>query len=78
MTPPAKIDQRLARTLRNLREQRGETQEALAQRAGVTTPGLSRIERGKANPTWTTLARILAALEVSLTELDAALAQTKR
>jgi transcriptional regulator with XRE-family HTH domain len=78
MTPPTKVDQKLARALRNLREQRGVTQEDLAHTADVTTTALSRIEGGKANPTWTTLARILAALEVSLTELDAALAQTKR
>lgn len=74
MTPPAKIDQRLARALRSLREQRGETQEGLAHAAGVTTTGLNRIERGKANPTWTTLTRILGALEVTLAELETALA----
>jgi transcriptional regulator with XRE-family HTH domain len=78
MTPPTKVDQKLARALRSLREQRGVTQEDLAHAAEVTTTALSRIEGGKANPTWTTLTRILAALEVSLTELDAALAQTKR
>ncbi len=70
MTPPAKIDQRLARALRSLREERGETQEALAHAAGVTTAGLSRIERGLANPTWTTLLRILAALDTSLADLE--------
>ncbi len=70
MTPPAKIDQRLARALRSLREERGETQEALAHAASVTTAGLSRIERGLANPTWTTLLRILVALDTSLADLE--------
>jgi transcriptional regulator with XRE-family HTH domain len=44
----------------------------------VTTTALSRIEGGKANPTWTTLNRVLAALEVTLADLEAALVQTKR
>jgi transcriptional regulator with XRE-family HTH domain len=78
MTPPTKIDQKLARALRSLREQRGITQEDLAHAADVTTTALSRIEGGKANPTWTTLARILDALNASLVELEAALARAKR
>jgi transcriptional regulator with XRE-family HTH domain len=78
MTPSAKIDPKLARALRSLREQRGITQEDLAHTADVTTTALSRIEGGKANPTWATLTRILAALEVSLAELEAALKQVKR
>lgn len=78
MTPPVKIDQKLARALRSLREQRGITQEDLAHAADVTTTALSRIEGGKANPTWTTLARILDALNASLTELEAVLARAKR
>jgi transcriptional regulator with XRE-family HTH domain len=78
MTPPTKVDQKLARALRNLREQHGVTQEDLAHAADVTTTALSRIEGGKANPTWTTLARILAALGVSLAELEATLARAKR
>lgn len=78
MTPPAKIDQKLARALRNLREQRGITQEDLAHAADVTTTALSRIEGGKANPTWSTLARILDALNASLAELETALARAKR
>jgi transcriptional regulator with XRE-family HTH domain len=77
MTPPVKIDQKLARALRSLREQRGITQEDLAHAADVTTTALSRIEGGKANPTWTTLARILDALNASLTELEAVLARAK-
>ena len=71
MTPPTKIDQKLARALRSLRDERGETQEDLAHAASVTTAGLSRIERGLANPTWTTLVRILAALNTSLAGLEA-------
>lgn len=78
VTPPAKIDPKLARALRSLREQRGITQEDLAHAADITTTALSRIEGGKANPTWTTLTRILAALGVNLAELEAALKHVKR
>ncbi len=78
MTPPTKVDQKLARALRSLREQRGVTQEDLAHAADVTTTALSRIEGGKANPTWTTLARILDALNASLTDLEAALTRASR
>lgn len=78
MTPPAKIDQKLARALRNLREQRGITQEDLAHAADITTTALSRIEGAKANPTWTTLTRILNALNTSLAELETALTRTER
>jgi transcriptional regulator with XRE-family HTH domain len=77
MTPPTKVDQKLARALRNLREQHGVTQEDLAHAADVTTTALSRIEGGKANPTWTTLARILDALKANLAELEAALARVR-
>ena len=76
MTPPTKIDKTLARALRSLREGRGETQEALAHAAGVTTAGLSRIERGLANPTWTTLKQILIALDASLSDLESRLVAT--
>lgn len=42
--------------------------------AGITPGTLSRIEGGKANPTWTTVERIAEALSVSVTELAAAVA----
>ena len=62
-------DQSLARTLRRLRHERGSTQEDLAHHAGLTVGALARIERGQANPSWTTVKRIIDALEVSLAEL---------
>lgn len=51
-----KVDQKLAHALRDLREQRGITQDGLAHAADVTTMALSRIEGGEANPTWIILA----------------------
>ena len=55
--------------IRQLREQRGLTQEALAANAGTTLSTLSVIERGLANPTWATLRDIAAALGVSMSDL---------
>ena len=62
-------DQALARTLRRLRQAHGSTQEELAHSAGITVAALARIERGQANPRWTTVRRIVGALEIDLSEL---------
>lgn len=59
----------LGEAVRQLREKRGATQEAVARDAGITTATLSLIERGQANPTWDTLKRIAAALGSSMGEL---------
>ena len=55
--------------IRQLREKRGMTQEALAADANTTLSTLSVIERGLANPTWATVGDIAAALGVSIGEL---------
>ncbi len=44
----------LGGAVRQLRQKRGMTQEALANESGVTLSTLSVIERGLANPTWAT------------------------
>jgi predicted signal transduction protein with EAL and GGDEF domain len=62
-------DQALARTLRRLRRETGSTQEDIAYEAGITVGALARIERGQANPRWTTVGRIIGALGVGLSEL---------
>jgi XRE family transcriptional regulator, regulator of sulfur utilization len=59
----------LGKAIRQLREKRGATQEALAYEAGVTTGTLSLIERGQSNPAWGTVKGITAALDVSIAEL---------
>jgi transcriptional regulator with XRE-family HTH domain len=59
----------LGAAIRELREKSGRTQEALAQGAGITVAHLSGIERGYANPKWSTVERIADALGVSLGEL---------
>jgi transcriptional regulator with XRE-family HTH domain len=77
MSAPVKADAALAATVRRLRTQRGETQEDLAHRAGITVAAFARIERGHANPTWTTVIRIAAALEITLTALGEAVEHTQ-
>jgi transcriptional regulator with XRE-family HTH domain len=62
-------DQALACALRRLRRANGSTQEDVAYNAGITVAALARIERGTANPLWTTVRRIASALEISLAEL---------
>lgn len=74
----AQIDPRLGRALRAFRERQGASQEHLAHEAGITTPALSRIESGKSNPSWTTVTQILAALKVSLAELEATMRKARR
>jgi transcriptional regulator with XRE-family HTH domain len=69
MTAPAKPDPALAAAVQRLRQRSGQTQEDVAYRADLTTSAFARIERGKANPTWTTTRSIATALGVSLQEL---------
>lgn len=59
----------LGKAIRQLRDKRGMTQEALAHAAGVTVGHLSMIERGLSNPTWATVKVIASALEASMAKL---------
>lgn len=59
----------LGKAIRQLREERGMTQEALAHAASVTVGHLSTIERGYSNPTWGTAKAISRALEIPLGKL---------
>jgi transcriptional regulator with XRE-family HTH domain len=59
----------LGEAVRQLREKRGMTQEAVARNASITTATLSLIERGRANPTWDTVKKVAAALGCSMGEL---------
>ena len=77
VSAPTKADPALAATVRRMRVERGDTQEDLAHRAGLTVAAFARIERGHANPTWTTVRRIATALEVSLAGLSEAVERYK-
>jgi transcriptional regulator with XRE-family HTH domain len=54
----------LGQALRERREELGVTQEALAQASGLATKRIWQIERQGANPTYSTLLAIAAALHV--------------
>jgi XRE family transcriptional regulator, regulator of sulfur utilization len=55
----------LAINVWRVREERGWTQQQLAQRAGIKQPRIAEIERSDANPTLLTISRIAHALGVT-------------
>lgn len=66
------IDQAIASRIRLLRQQHDLTLDALASASNVSRAMISRIERGEASPTAALLARICAALDLSLSDFFAA------
>jgi len=62
-------------TVRQLREQRGWSQEALAEQADLNRSYVGELERGQAIPSLLTLKKLSMALDVSLSNL---LAHTER
>jgi transcriptional regulator with XRE-family HTH domain len=69
MAPSDQPQPALGKAIRELREKRGVTQEAVAHDAGITTATLGVIERGLSNPTWATLKAIATALDASMVEI---------
>lgn len=61
-------DPSLAAAVRHLRSEKGWTQETVAFRAGITTGSVARIELEQAVPSWDTVRRLAAALDVTLVE----------
>jgi transcriptional regulator with XRE-family HTH domain len=55
--------------VRELRRERGLTQEQVAFAAGVTPDNLSHIENATRDPLWTTAERIAESLELSIAQL---------
>ena len=60
---------RIGQRIRGVRKRKGLTITALAERAGMKRPNLSRLERGKHRPSLDTLERIAEALGVPVAEL---------
>jgi transcriptional regulator with XRE-family HTH domain len=75
---PSKRDCALAIVLRRLREQRGQSQEQLGYRAGLTAGALARIELAQSAPAWATVLDIAHALELSLVDLATAVEDERR
>ena len=63
------LSHRFGICVRELRIDRGYTQEVFAERCGFFRTYLSRIETGKANPTLNAMEVIAVALDLSLQEL---------
>ena len=59
----------LGETVRARRKEAGFSQEKLAEKAGLSTVFISRIERGRESPTLDSLVKIAKALEVRVREL---------
>ncbi|HFC8546471.1 TPA: helix-turn-helix domain-containing protein [Neisseria lactamica] len=55
--------------LAKLRQDRGLSQEALAELSGLHRTYISSLERGKRNPTLTTLNSLKMALDIKFTDL---------
>jgi transcriptional regulator with XRE-family HTH domain len=56
----------LAMRLKQLREKRGMSQEALAKEAGISRSYLARLETARQDPTLTTLEKLAKALRVKI------------
>jgi transcriptional regulator with XRE-family HTH domain len=61
--------ERLAMRLKRLRTQKGLSQTALAEKAGISRGYLVRLEAGQQDPTLTVIEKLAKALKVSLVEL---------
>lgn len=63
------IRKRLGRNLRRLREEKGWSQEAYAEEAGIHRTYVSDIERGARNPTILVLEKLAAPLGITASRL---------
>jgi HTH-type transcriptional regulator/antitoxin HipB len=63
----AKLRYELAEAVRARREELGLSQRQLAERAGMTQPGVARFEAGGTTPTLPLLERLASALGLTLT-----------
>ncbi|MBY9068241.1 helix-turn-helix transcriptional regulator [Hyphomonas sp. WL0036] len=63
------IRKKFGKRLRQLREERGWSQEEFADRAGLHRTYVSAVERGVRNPTLSVLSRLADALAVTLSDL---------
>jgi len=69
----------LGKAIRELREARGLTLDALAEKAGMHTTYLSRIERAHSSPTWEKISALAEALDLPVSAIaTAAEAQTAK
>jgi transcriptional regulator with XRE-family HTH domain len=63
--------EQFSQVLRKMREERGWSQEQLAERADLNRSYLGEVERGRAVPSLLTASKLAGALEVQLSSLIA-------
>ncbi len=68
----------LGRALRELRTQAGITQKELAARASADDTYISQVETGHRDIRWSTITRLLIALDASVANLAAAIERQER
>lgn len=69
MPPRAELQVTLGRAVKQLREARGLTQEAVALAVDVHPTWISRLEGGLLNPSWGMVGRVAEGLGVAIDEL---------
>lgn len=69
LTMARRGDKALGEVLRTHRKRRGESQEEVGYKAGLTAGTVSRIELGDARPEWATVRAVARALDVRLGDL---------
>ena len=75
---PAATDRTVGDLIRRYREIAGLSQEALAERAGVSPRGLLYLERGRRRPYPDTLRRLADALSLTQQEREALMLASRR
>jgi transcriptional regulator with XRE-family HTH domain len=71
MAPRTEPQPGLGKAIKQVRLERGLSQEEVGRRAEIHPTWISHIESGRNNPAWGSVRRIAAALEISLSELAA-------
>jgi transcriptional regulator with XRE-family HTH domain len=71
MAPRTEPQPSLGQAIRQIRQERGLSQEELGHRAEIHPTWISHIESGRNNPAWGSVRRIAAALELKVSELAA-------
>ncbi len=60
----------LGQNIKNIRERRDITSQAIATSLGISLSGYSKIERGETDPQWTRIIKLAEILKVTLDELQ--------
>lgn len=71
MPPRTEPQPGLGKAIKQLREERGLSQEEIGHASEIHPTWISHIESGRNNPAWGTVQRIAAALGVKVSELAA-------